>query len=132
MSKTVFLLLLFSVDSLIRLFLFHQNFKMKQINVQELKKMIDNQVDFQLIDCREQNEYNQCNIQGTLIPMSEIPARFEEISKDKPVVVQCRSGMRSASVIQFLEQNYGYTNLANLEGGIFDWIRQIDPSLSAY
>ncbi len=132
MSKTVFLLLLFSVDSLIRLFLFHQNFKMKQINVQELKKMIDNQVDFQLIDCREQNEYNQCNIHGTLIPMNEIPARFEEISKDKPVVVQCRSGMRSASVIQFLEQNYGYTNLANLEGGILDWIRQIDPSLSAY
>jgi rhodanese-related sulfurtransferase len=105
---------------------------MKQINVQELKKMIDDQIDFQLIDCREQNEFDHCNIDGTLIPMNEVPARFEEISKEKPVVVHCKSGMRSAHVIQFLEQNYGYANLANLEGGILDWIRQIDPSLSAY
>ena len=105
---------------------------MKQINVQELKTMIDNSIDFQLIDCREQNEFDHCNLQGLLIPMNEIPARFAEITKDKPVVVHCKSGMRSAHVIQFLEQNYGYTNLSNLEGGILDWIRQIDSSLAAY
>lgn len=94
--------------------------------------MIDDQIDFQLIDCREQNEFDHCNIDGILIPMNEVPARFEEISKEKPVVVHCKSGIRSAHVIQFLEQNYGYTNLANLEGGILDWIRQIDSSLPAY
>ncbi len=103
---------------------------MNSITVSQLKKMIDNNEDFQLIDVREQHEYDNANINGILIPMGEIASRYDEISKDKKVIVQCRSGARSANVIGFLEQNFDYTNLYNLEGGIIAWANEIDDSLS--
>lgn len=95
---------------------------MKTITVQELKALMDQNADFQLIDVREPNEFEEANIGGHLLPLGEIPVRFEEISKDKQVIMQCRSGARSANAAMFLEQNYGYTNLYNLEGGILAWI----------
>ncbi len=102
---------------------------MKSLNVNELKEMIDNKEDYQLIDVRELHEFENANIQGILIPMGEVPARYEEISKDKKVIIHCRSGARSANAISFLEQNFGYTNLYNLEGGIIAWANEIDDSL---
>lgn len=105
---------------------------MKSVTVQELKSIIDNKFDFQLIDVREPHENEICSLNGLLIPMNEVPARFEEIAKDKQVVVHCRSGMRSANVIQYLEQNHGYDNLYNLEGGILAWANEIDPSMNKY
>ena len=102
---------------------------MKSLNVKELKEMIDNNEDYQLIDVRELHEFENANIQGILIPLGEIPARYDEISKDKKVIIHCRSGVRSANVISFLEQNFGYTNLFNLEGGIMAWANEIDDSL---
>jgi len=93
---------------------------MKTINVTELKKMISDKEDFSLIDVREENEFEADNIDGTLIPLGEIPSRMNEIPKDKKVIVHCRSGVRSANAIHFLEQN-GYENLHNLEGGILAW-----------
>ncbi len=95
---------------------------MKTITVQELKALTDQNADFQLIDVREPYEYDEANLGGHLIPLGEIPTRFEEISKEKQVIMQCRSGARSANAAMFLEQNYGYTNLYNLEGGILAWI----------
>ena len=103
---------------------------MNSITVSQLKNMIDNNEDFQLIDVREQHEYDNANINGILIPMGEIASRYDEISKDKKVIVQCRSGARSANVIGFLEQIFDYTNLYNLEGGIIAWANEIDDSLS--
>lgn len=103
---------------------------MNSITVTELKKMIDNKENFQLIDVREEHEYENANINGLLIPMGEIESRNNEISKDKKVIIQCRSGARSANVIELLEQNFGYTNLYNLEGGIMAWAREIDDSLT--
>jgi len=94
---------------------------MNSVTVNELKQMIDNQEDFQLIDVREPNEYESDNIDGLLISLGEIPERFNEISKVKKVVIHCRSGMRSANAINFLETQHGYTNLYNLEGGILAW-----------
>ena len=102
---------------------------MNSITVSELKAMIDNNEDFQLIDVREQHEFDNANLNGTLIPLGEVPARFEEISKDKKVIVHCRSGARSGNAIMFLEQNHGYTNLSNLEGGIMAWASQIDSTM---
>lgn len=94
---------------------------MNTINVQELKQMIDNQEDFQLIDVREPNEFDAGNINGLLIPLGDIPERFNEIAKDKKVVIHCRSGVRSANAINFLMAQHGYTNLHNLDGGILAW-----------
>ena len=105
---------------------------MKSINVQELKDLQASSSPFQLIDVREMNEREICSLGGTLIPMNQIPSRISEISKDQQVIVYCRAGMRSASVIQYLEHQEAFDNLYNLEGGILDWIREIDPSMTAY
>jgi rhodanese-related sulfurtransferase len=55
----------------------------------------------------------------------------DKVAKDKPVVVQCRSGKRSAAAIMQLEQ-LGYTNLYNLRGGILAWASEIDPNMNVY
>ncbi|MBL7932341.1 MAG: rhodanese-like domain-containing protein [Bacteroidia bacterium] len=98
---------------------------MKEITVSELKKLIDSKADFQLIDVREEHEFDEANLNGTLIPMGEVMDRLDEISKDKQVVVHCRSGKRSATVIGALESQHGYTNLYNLKGGILAYIEEI-------
>lgn len=105
---------------------------MKEITVEELKKMIDNAEDFQLIDVREPFEYEVSNLNGENIPLSGILIESDKIATDKPVIVQCRSGKRSAAAIMQLEQQLGYENLYNLEGGILAWKEKIDPSIQVY
>jgi len=104
---------------------------MKEISVQELKEKMDNNEDFQLIDVREEFEYEVSNLGGVLIPLGGILIEADKISKDKPVIMQCRSGKRSAAAIMQLEQ-LGYNNLYNLQGGILAWQSEIDPSISVY
>jgi rhodanese-related sulfurtransferase len=98
---------------------------MKEITVQELKQLQDSKADFQLIDVREEYEFDEANLKGELIPMGEVMDNIDKISKDKQVVVHCRSGKRSASVIQMLESQHGYSNLYNLKGGILAYIQEI-------
>lgn len=98
---------------------------MKEITVQELKQLIDEKKDFQLIDVREEYEFDEANINGQLIPMGEVMDNIDKISRDKQVVVHCRSGKRSATVIGALESQHGFTNLYNLKGGILAYIDEI-------
>lgn len=98
---------------------------MKEITVIELKKLMDDKADFQLIDVREEHEFEEANLNGQLIPMGEVMDRLEEIAKDKQVVVHCRSGKRSATVIGALESQHGFTNLYNLKGGILAYIEEV-------
>jgi rhodanese-related sulfurtransferase len=102
---------------------------MNEIDARELKRMKDAGEVFQLIDVREPYEAEQCNIHGTLIPMGEVVDRVSEIRKDVPVVVHCRSGARSAAVINALSSRYGFSNLINLKGGILGYGRDVDPDL---
>ena len=104
---------------------------MQEITVQELKEKLDSGEDFQLIDVREDFEYETSNIGGELIPLGGILIEADKISKDKPVVIMCRSGKRSAAAIAQLEQ-LGYTNLSNLQGGILAWAAEIDPDIVVY
>ena len=94
--------------------------------------MRDNGESFQLIDVREPHEADIAAIGGELIPMGQIVNEADKISKDKPVIVHCRSGARSATVILALEKQYGFTNLYNLKGGILAWAKEIDPSMATY
>jgi adenylyltransferase/sulfurtransferase len=103
---------------------------MKEITVQQLQELKQSGEDFQLIDVREEYEYETGNLNGELIPMSEIPQQLENISKSKKVIIHCRSGGRSGQVIQWLEQNHNLSNLYNLKGGIIAWSREIDPSVN--
>lgn len=98
---------------------------MKEITVKELKQLVDDKADFQLIDVREEYEFDEANLNGELIPMGEVMDNLDKISRDKKVVVHCRSGKRSATVIQALEAQHGFTNLYNLKGGILAYIEEI-------
>ena len=104
---------------------------MTEITVTELKRMRDANEPHQLIDVREEFEYELANIRGELIPMGTIPEHLDKISKNKPVIIHCKSGKRSATIVQYLEQQE-YTNVSNLKGGILGWIDEIDPSLTKY
>ncbi|MDZ7608299.1 MAG: rhodanese-like domain-containing protein [Cyclobacteriaceae bacterium] len=105
---------------------------MKEISGPELKAKMDNGDDFQLIDVREDNERAFTNIGGEHIPMGQIVVNIAKISRDKEVVIYCRSGGRSGQVITFLEANHGFSNLINLKGGVLAWSDQVDSSVKKY
>ena len=104
---------------------------MKEVTVAELKKLKDSNADFQLIDVREEHELEICEIGGLHIAMGEVMDNLDKISKDKQVVIHCRSGARSGAICQALEAN-GFNNVYNLKGGIIAWSTEIDPSITKY
>jgi sulfur-carrier protein adenylyltransferase/sulfurtransferase len=101
---------------------------MKEISVKELKEKLDKKEDIQLIDVREIHEAEVSHIGGELIPMGEVMDNIDKISTDKPVIVHCRSGKRSAAIVDALER-HGFNNVYNLKGGILAWADEIDPSM---
>jgi len=105
---------------------------MTEITVEELKRRHDAGDDVVLLDVREPDEIETASIPwATVIAMREIPARLDEIPREKPVVVMCHHGARSERVAQFLEAN-GYQNPINLAGGIDAWAISVDPSVPRY
>ena len=105
---------------------------MKEITGPELKAKMDKGDDLQLIDVREDNEREFTNIGGDHIPMGKIISSIDKLSRDKEVIIYCRSGSRSGQVVNFLEANHGFTNLYNLKGGILAWSDQVDSSIKKY
>jgi adenylyltransferase/sulfurtransferase len=105
-----------------------------EMSVDELKTRLE-RGDVWLLDVREPREYDIVRIPGsTLIPLGELPKRLSEVPSgpDAPdIVVQCKSGARSAKAVNFLRE-HGYSRVQNLKGGILDWINRIDPSLPTY
>ena len=104
---------------------------LKSINTQELNDLFSKKSDFTLLDVRENEEIAIAKIQSsTHIPMGQIVDRIDEIDKNKPVIVMCHSGGRSARVCVYLAEN-GYDS-TNLAGGINSWSINIDPSVPQY
>jgi molybdopterin/thiamine biosynthesis adenylyltransferase/rhodanese-related sulfurtransferase len=98
----------------------------KSISVNELKLMIENKLDVQLLDVRETFEEPQISeLMDLKIPLADIHNQTHLISKNKKVIVFCKSGSRSKRAIEILEKDFGFTNLHNLEGGIISWSRSI-------
>lgn len=104
----------------------------KEITVQELQVLQDTGKDFQLIDVRESHEYDIVQIGGDLIPLGTILQEAGRISRDKQVVIHCRSGKRSADAIRDLEAQFGFENLYNLKGGVKAYAEEIDTTLPVY
>jgi rhodanese-related sulfurtransferase len=65
------------------------------------------------------------------IPMNEIPARLAEVPQDRPIACLCHHGARSQRVALFLAHQ-GYTDVANVAGGIDAWSRERDPGIPLY
>ncbi|MBI1277406.1 MAG: molybdopterin-synthase adenylyltransferase MoeB [Anaerolineaceae bacterium] len=121
---------------------------MDEITVKELKARIDSGEKVTILDVRDPHEWEISALEGSLrIPKGQIEAAkndvlagrktremtvLAQIPTDGEIVVQCRSGVRSAKSITFL-QEAGYKNkLTNLKGGILAWADEIDPSMPKY
>ena len=104
----------------------------KDITVTELKQMIDQGVEHQLIDVREPYERDIATIGGENIPMGQLQLMKDIIANDKKVVIYCRSGARSGSVVSSLQNELGIDNIYNLKGGILAWSDEIDPTIVKY
>jgi sulfur-carrier protein adenylyltransferase/sulfurtransferase len=105
-----------------------------EITVSELKERIDRGDPVTIVDVREPFEWGIANLAeygARLIPMGELADRLDELDPAEEIVLQCRSGNRSAHAVQFLRSR-GYPNVANLQGGILAWSNEIDPSKRKY
>jgi len=103
-----------------------------EITPREVKKMMDENQPFVLIDVREPHEFQICRIPGSkLIPLGEVAKRMHELDSAGEIVVHCRSGQRSAKAVEFL-MKAGFRKIYNLKGGILAWSDQVDPSVPKY
>ncbi len=92
------------------------------ITVADLKSRLAASEDLILIDVREAHEHEEFNVGGKLVPLGTIPSSIAELQdhKEEEIVIYCRSGQRSGMAQKFLQQ-YGFTNVRNLEGGMLAW-----------
>ena len=98
----------------------------------DLKRRLDAGELVEILDVRNPEEIAICRIEGSrLIPLPSLEGRIGELDPARPMVVHCKSGMRSAKAIALLRE-HGFEHLTNLDGGILAWIEQVDPSLSPY
>jgi molybdopterin/thiamine biosynthesis adenylyltransferase/rhodanese-related sulfurtransferase/molybdopterin converting factor small subunit len=103
-----------------------------EMQPRELKERLDRGEPIVIVDVREPQEYQINRIPGSkLIPLGELPQRYEELDENAAIVCQCKSGMRSAKATGFL-RSIGFKNVRNLAGGILGWIDQVDPSQPKY
>ena len=104
----------------------------KEIDVHKLNELFNLKKDIILVDVRTDQEVLLSKIDQSIhIPMQEISVRYNELDKNKEIIVQCKSGKRSAKVCEFLIQN-GYCDVKNLAGGILAWAKHIDNSIIVY
>jgi sulfur-carrier protein adenylyltransferase/sulfurtransferase len=98
----------------------------------ELKAELDRGDHVVIVDVREPQEFQINRLPGSiLIPLGDLPKRYVELDPNANIVMQCKSGMRSAKAQDFLRSK-GFTKVRNLTGGVLGWIDQVDPSQPKY
>ena len=103
-----------------------------QISVRELERRMKTGRPFFLLDVREPFEFEMARIDGAnLIPLGELPARAQELDRDKEIFVFCHSGVRSERAAEFL-RSAGFSRVANVAGGIDAWSEEVDPAVPRY
>ena len=102
------------------------------ISVQDLKAMLDAGENVRIIDVREPHEWDIVHIDGAeLIPLSQIPAYMHRLDSADQLIMQCKTGVRSAKALKQLHEA-GFRKLKNLKGGVIAWAEDIDTSLPVY
>jgi len=105
----------------------------QNVTTAQIKSRLDGGEPFRLIDVREQNEHAYARIEGAeLLPLSRAQQWIATLSPDEDLVFFCHHGGRSQQVASYLAYQCGFTNVANMIGGIEDWSRRIDPTVPRY
>lgn len=102
-----------------------------EISVQELEALIKAEADVFILDVRNPDEYEVCNLGGCLIPLNQLPDRLSELNPDQHIVIHCHAGGRSRRATEYL-LTQGFKNVQNLRGGITAWANEIDPKMRKY
>jgi adenylyltransferase/sulfurtransferase len=104
----------------------------REISVEELKARRDRGEKPLVLDVREDWELQLASIPGVVhVPMNQLPERLSEFSPTDETIVMCHAGGRSLRVAHFLA-NRGFTNVANLSGGISAWSQAVDATVPQY
>jgi rhodanese-related sulfurtransferase len=104
----------------------------REISVEELKERRARGENPLVLDVREAWELQLARIPDVVhVPMDEIPARLAQLSREAETIVMCHVGGRSMRVAQYLSSR-GFTNVANLSGGIAAWSQSVDATVPHY
>jgi len=95
------------------------------ITTKDLKEKIDNKEDFQLIDVREDYEYEDFNLGGINIPLDQVFSSLDKISKDKPVIFCCSTGKKSAAILHTVKRKLNLKNVFSLQGGVSSYLEEL-------
>jgi rhodanese-related sulfurtransferase len=99
----------------------------------QVKEKLDRGDRFRLIDVREPQEHAIARIEGAeLLPLSQASEWVETLPADHEIVFFCHHGSRSAQIASYLAQRRGFTNVANMLGGINEWSLRVDPKVPRY
>lgn len=102
------------------------------MTVAELRALRERGEPLTLLDVREPWEFDLARIPGTRnIPLQQIPGRLKELDAGSAIIVICKVGARSQVAANFL-LDQGFERVANLQGGINAWSREIDPNVPTY
>lgn len=102
------------------------------VTVEELQEKLQGNLPVLLIDVREPFEYQICHVpEAQLVPLGVLPAHIDKWNKEEEIFLLCRSGGRSGSAVQLLQQA-GFSKVFNVEGGILAWAERIDPMMKKY
>tara|TARA_B100001287_G_scaffold270766_2_gene270009 strand:- start:473 stop:763 length:291 start_codon:yes stop_codon:yes gene_type:complete len=88
---------------------------MNDINILDFLNL--NKKEIQVIDVREEYEFEDGHIQSINIPMDQIFDSLNKIEKNRKVIIYCNSGRRGAAVVHILRKKFQFDNIYNLEGG---------------
>src|SRR5919204_1111936 len=103
-----------------------------EITSVDLKQRLDRGDKLKIVDVGEPHEYQINRIPGSLLmPLGDVPKRYNELDPEGEIVTQCKSGVRSAKAADFL-RSVGFKKVLNLKGGILDWVDKVDPSQPKY
>lgn len=102
-----------------------------ELTPDNVKSSIDSGETPLMLDVRLPHEREICHLGGQLIPLAELPARLHELDRNVKIVAYCKTGIRSAAAVEFL-QRQGFRKVWNLRGGIHAWSVAVDPTLPKY
>lgn len=100
-----------------------------EIDARHLEAWLCDDAPPEVLDVRTAEEYQAGALDSLLVPLNQLPWRLDDLApmRDRPVVVVCRTGSRSAQAVLYLREN-GFDAI-NLQGGLDAWRREVDPSL---
>jgi adenylyltransferase/sulfurtransferase len=105
----------------------------RNLTTTQVKERLDRGDAFRLIDVREEAEHAIARIEGAeLLPLSRAQEWLAQLAPGEELVFFCHVGGRSQQVASYLASQRGFTNVANMLGGIEDWSLRIDPTVPRY